>query len=385
MNCPNPTDHLYVFRATSSPVAYRYAVISDIHLGHRKTPTEEIVEKLRYYVNDSLFSQIDIFVIAGDLYDQLLDLNQDETHEIDFWLFDLLYLAKKHDVLLWILEGTPLHDREQSKRILTFDEGGRFGAKVKYFDQITIHHEPSLNRNFLFVPDEMGSPPQVIAEVRKQMALHSVEQVDCAFMHGGFRYQFPDLEQVPAHAEEDYLSIVKHTISIGHVHEATVFERIYAQGSFDRLAHGTEQAKGFNVVTVYENQTHEVMFVENTSAKVYKTLTVQSGDVESSLAELDDAVKPYPEASHLRLRLPESHPLLASMDVVMRRYPGFFWISQKEKIKAKDQETTAKTRYVPIVLNEQTLAQHVLAALKERPDLEERHFKRATAFLSTLS
>jgi DNA repair exonuclease SbcCD nuclease subunit len=383
MNCPET--HVLTLQPQDSPVVYRYAVISDIHLGHRKTPTEEIVEKLRYYVNDSLFSQIDIFVIAGDLYDQLLDLNQDETHEIDFWLFDLLRLAKKHDVIVWIEEGTPLHDREQSKRIITFNEGADFQAHVRYFDKITVHFEPRFNRYFLFVPDEMGAPGEVIKDVRKALAENGIEKVDCAFMHGAFKYQLPDMESIPTHDEASYLELVKHVISIGHVHERTSYERIFAQGSFDRLAHGTEMAKGFNVVTVYENNSFDVTFVENRQAKIYKTISVQSSVVEDALLEIDEAVKPYPDGSHLRLKLNEDHPLLSSMDVVMRRYPGFFWVSKKEKnAVTKTQEASAKTRYVPMVLNEQTLTKHVLDALRLRPDLEERHFKRAEAFLATL-
>lgn len=382
MNCRDP--YVLTLHPQSSPVAYRYAVISDIHLGHRKTPTAEIIEKLQYYLNDSLFSQIDVLVIAGDIYDSLLDLEQDESHEIDFWFFDIIHLAKKHDVLVWILEGTPLHDRKQSKRLVTFNVGADLQAQVKYFNTVMVHFEPRFNRYFLFVPDEMGSPSEVLAKVRKAMAEKEIEQVDCAFMHGGYKYQYPDIATIPSHDEASYLALVKYTISIGHVHEASSYERIYAQGSFDRLGHGTEMPKGFNVVTVYENNTHDVTFVENKYAKIYKTIAVESADVETALSELDHAVTTYPDGSHIRLLLTEAHPLLSAMDVMMRRYPGFFWTSKTEKTTKKVQEASAQTRYVPIVLNEHTLAKHVIDALKQYPGLEERHFKRAEAFFSTL-
>jgi hypothetical protein len=384
MNCPSP--HVLTLVAHSSPVAYRYAVISDIHLGHRKTPTAEIIEKLYYYVNDSLFEQIDVLVIAGDIYDSLLDLNQEETHEIDFWFFDLIHLAKKHDVLVWILEGTPLHDRGQSKRLITFNDGAALQAQLLYFDKIAVHFEPRFNRYFLFVPDEMGTPDEVLAEVRQALAEKGIDKVDCAFMHGAFRYQFPEIETIPTHDEASYLALVKYTISIGHVHEATSFERIYAQGSFDRIAHGTEGGKGFNVVTVYENGDHTVTRVENTVAKIYKTITLESMDVEEALSEIDEAVKPYPDGSHMRLKLDEKHPLVPALDAIMRRHPSFYWISKKIKRKdlAGDAATDVKTRYVPLVLNEQTLSKYVLEAMASRPNLEARHLSRAETFFASL-
>ena len=383
MNCPDT--HILTLHAQSSPVAYRYAVISDVHLGHRKTPTAETIEKLYYYLNDSVFSQIDIFVIAGDLYDSLLDLNQEETHEIDFWIFDLLLLAKKHGVKVWVLEGTPLHDREQSKRIVTFNQGARFQADVQYFDEISIHYEPKFKQFFLFVPDEAtASPQETLVRVRELMKDYGIEKVDCAFMHGAFKYQLPDMDSIPTHDEASYLELVKYTISIGHVHEASSYERIFAQGSFDRLGHGTEMAKGFNVVTVYEDGTYDVVFVENKQAKIYKTINVESTDVEDSLAEIDEAVKPYPDGSHMRLRAPATHPLLSSMDSVMRRHPSFYWISKADKTDRKTKEASAQTRYVPIVLNEQTLTKHVIDALKTRPEIEERHLKKAEDFLASL-
>jgi hypothetical protein len=383
MNCLEP--FVLTLRPQSSPVVYRYAVISDIHLGHRNTPAAETIEKLRYYLNDSLFEQIDVLVIAGDLYDHLLDLGQDETHEIDFWLFEILHKAKKHDVLVWTLEGTPFHERDQLKRLVTFNEGAEFQANVRHFSNITVHFEPRFNRYFLFVPDEMGEPAEVIAEVRKAIAQAGIEKVDCAFMHGAFKYQLPDIDSIPTHDESSYLDLVSFTISIGHVHTPSNYERIYAQGSFDRIAHGEEGAKGFNVVTVYENRTYEVTFVENCFAKIYKTIAVKSEEVDNALAEIDEAVKPYPDGSYMRLLLDEKHPLLSAMDAVMRRHPSFYWKAEKEKKKKKSTEvSTAQTRYVPIVLNEQTLAKHVMDALKARPDMDERHLNRAEAFFTTL-
>jgi UDP-2,3-diacylglucosamine pyrophosphatase LpxH len=381
MNCPD--QHILKLKPIAGEVAYRYAVISDVHLGHRKTPAAETISKLDYYLSDSLFEQIDILVIAGDLYDSLLDLNQDETHDIDYWIFRMLLKAKKYNVMVWILEGTPLHDREQSKRIITFNEGAELQTDARYFDKITIHYEPKLDRHFLFVPDEAtDSPAETLAEVRRQMKEHGLKQVDCGFMHGAFKYQLPDMDSIPTHDEASYLEIVKYTISIGHVHEATSFDRIHAQGSFDRLGHGTELAKGFNVVTIYEDGSHDVTFVENKEAKIYKTILLQSSEVEDGLSEIDEAVKDAPEGSHMRLRAPEKHPLLGSMDVVMRRHPGFYWISKADKVDRAAKEASAQTRYVPIILNAQTLGKQVMDALQGRPELEERHLNKAKAFFN---
>ena len=96
-----------------------YLVLSDIHLGHNINTTENIINNLQLYFKDNYkeFSKLDMICIAGDVFDKLL-----VSSSIDFilsteWLTELIVFCKQHDIILRILEGTPSHDRNQSKVI----------------------------------------------------------------------------------------------------------------------------------------------------------------------------------------------------------------------------------------------------------------------------
>jgi DNA repair exonuclease SbcCD nuclease subunit len=60
----------------------KYLVLSDIHLGSKNNTTAEIINNLdiffKNYTQDGEFSELDIIFIAGDLFDRLLDMN-DQT------------------------------------------------------------------------------------------------------------------------------------------------------------------------------------------------------------------------------------------------------------------------------------------------------------------
>ena len=96
-----------------------YLVLSDIHLGHNINKTENIINNLQIYFKENYkeFSKLDMICIAGDVFDKLL-----VSSSIDFllateWLTELIVFCKQHDIILRILEGTPSHDRNQSKVI----------------------------------------------------------------------------------------------------------------------------------------------------------------------------------------------------------------------------------------------------------------------------
>jgi predicted MPP superfamily phosphohydrolase len=112
--------------------ALRICTISDVHLGHRKTPTYAIITELEHLVvNRFAMSQLDALFITGDLFDRLLNLPFTDVGVIHQFFIKLLTLAKQFNVKVRVLEGTPSHDWKQS-RLLVHINDAQFSLVFKF-------------------------------------------------------------------------------------------------------------------------------------------------------------------------------------------------------------------------------------------------------------
>lgn len=308
----------------------RLLVASDIHLGHRRNSASEIIANLRSAVGDNpQTAQLDILFIAGDLFDTLLHLPADSISEIDQWIKYLLTLCAKHNILLRILEGTPSHDWKQSQRFVDINELWQLKAPVKYFDTLAIEYIAEIDRHVLYVPDQYSaSTEKTLEEVRALMKARSLTQVDIAIMHGQFDYQVGSLP-VPKHDSKAYLELVRELISIGHDHHFTMKDRIVAQGSFDRLAHGEEEPKGHITAYLPGDGTVEVTFVENVNAKKFVTVDCRGLDTEHALGKVNALTAGLPPGSQVRTLFDPGHPLIQQPGLFVRTWPLLVWSKPK--------------------------------------------------------
>jgi hypothetical protein len=364
------------------------ASISDIHLGHRLNSTFEIIKNLGCAIGDNAeTSQIDLLLLAGDVFDNLLNLSKDEVTEIDFWIASLIRICAKFQIVLRIVEGTPFHDRTQSKRFFVINEIMGNLVDLKYVSTISIEYIEKFGINMLYVPDEASeSPEKTLHIVKELMASKGLEQVDFACMHGAFDYQLPIISKDHKHNSAEYLRLVKYLITIGHVHTFSQFDRIFAQGSFDRLAHGEEEAKGFVKATVWQDGEWEVKFVENHGAKKFVTFKSEKDSLEETLADIEQLVYSLPEKSHIRLDLPKGHPLLVGMDTLIRSFPGIFWAKkeQKEDMVEDDLIPDAENEYVPITITKDNIVDMVVTRMGHRDQITGEVLEAATMYLKRI-
>jgi hypothetical protein len=347
------------------------ASISDIHLGNTRNRAPEIIANLRDAIRDDAeTSQLDIIFLAGDVFDNLLLLPDEEVLEIDLWISSVLRICGKYSIKLRILEGTPRHDWRQSKRFEILNEVMDKPADLKYFTTISIEHIEDLGIDVLYVPDEATpSPEQTLKVVRELMQSKGLEKVDFACMHGAFEYQIPMISRDHKHDSAAYLDLVRYLITIGHVHQFSQLDRIVAQGSFDRLTHGQEEKKGFIKATVYQSGEWEVTFIENKGAKKFVTLKCPQDTLEETLLEIDLLVKTLPYGSYIRLDLNRGHPLLASNDPLIRRYPGIVWEKIVRSTQEEDEivEVVDDDSYTPIAIH----ADNIVGLLMNRIELDD--------------
>lgn len=346
------------------PDTLKYIVISDIHLGHKRNPTTNIIKALtQFFLGYEDRDDIRIIFLAGDVFDGLLDLSDDDVFDIVRWILWLLRFCHHKNIKLRVLEGTPRHDRGQSKLFESVHAASNLSVDLKYIKTLHIEYMDDYDLHILYIPDEWNaSTEKTFQEVKSCMTSLSIDKVDISIMHGMFGYQIPNnVKTVPKHSEIDYLSITRYFIHIGHVHIFSVYERIIANGSFDRIAHGEESPKGGVEVAIRKDGTGQYWFIENKLAMIFLTLTIRNKDMDSVLKYVTRRFKNIPPQSHIRLRASHDHPCMAGLDYLKTYFPTFqFTKMSLDDVVEEDYQLISDTVidesiYIPITLTRDNL------------------------------
>jgi hypothetical protein len=308
----------------------RVASISDVHLGNPNTTTEEILPNLRRDFNPKVpeFANLDLLFIDGDLFDRLLNFGDEQCIAIKSWFNQLLRDCKDLDIVIRILEGTPSHDWQQTKQLVSENDTSQIGCDVKYVKILDIEYIERFDINVLYVPDEWRpDPDDTWKEVQTLLAERGLDKVDIALMHGTFEHQLPSHIKTHRHLNARYESIVRYFVFVGHIHIHSVEGRIIANGSYDRIAHGEEGPKGFVRVMIRLNGRHEIVFVENVGAKIYRTIDCRGLSLEAAFDKIADAANSVDllTDSSLRIRANREEPILTAIDVIRKKYPAYNW------------------------------------------------------------
>jgi DNA repair exonuclease SbcCD nuclease subunit len=347
----------------------RIAVFSDVHLGHRRTPTESIISNLKRDIPDTAATaELDVIFIPGDLFDRFLSLPDASVYEIHAWIARLLRTCKRRDIVLRVLEGTPSHDWKQSRLVESINENTGIEADARHVSELSIEHHERYGMDLLYIPDEWSiDNDDTWKQVCQLMSEHRLEQVDFILMHGQFPYQLPPHVNVPTHDPDRYVSICRHYVFCGHVHIPSTYKNIVVPGSYDRLSHGEEHAKGHWRALADPSGDSSAVFVENEGATLYRSIDCCHLSVEEALEKVDTAVTALTNGSHVRVEADRNDPIASSMDVLKRKYPEFNW-SSKLQSKAKSgkemlQDMRAKYQTTPIT--QRTISDMVGDRLKQ--------------------
>jgi DNA repair exonuclease SbcCD nuclease subunit len=369
----------------------RIASASDLHLGHAKNPPQEMVERLmKAFPRDAETAKLDVIVLAGDVYDHLLNLPHDSVNVIDDWIIYMLRLCRAMDIQLWVLRGTPSHDRDQSARFEWLNKALEINCDLLYVDTLRIVWMPKFGIHVLFVPDEWNdSAEKTLEEVHDLMRQQGISKVDYAIMHGQFEYQLPPVVQAQKHSSEEYLKIVDKLIFIGHVHLFSRHDRIIAQGSADRIAHGEEGPKGHVRAIVRANDDYEIQFVETEDAKIFKTIDCRNLSFDDSHEKVLTDTVSLPDGSHVRIVADIGNPVLQSIATYEKEKPYFFWtgLGKAEEDLTFTQQVQLlqeKEQYVPIEITRQNV-QKLIADLLAKQDLDGEILQLAERKLAELA
>lgn len=290
--------------------------ISDIHLGHNKNNTKDIIENILKMINNNkmlIKKKVKLLLLTGDEFDRLLTLKSNDSLLAMSFFLRLAKLCKDNDIIIRCIEGTNSHSYNQMKIIGEAIEESNIGVDFKYISNLEIEYISKLDINVLYVPDELNgnNASKTIKQVRSLLKSKKLEKVDIALMHGAFQYQLPAVLE-SNHVESDYLELVKHYIFIGHVHSHTVYKRIIATGSPDRLKHGEEEDKGiiFAIINKRDIKKDMYKFIVNADSKLFNTIIVKEDNFKDLLTRIHKTLKNTKADSHIRFSVEEKNNII---------------------------------------------------------------------------
>lgn len=282
------------------------ATISDVHIFHARVLTTYIIETLqRLFKDDDETGELDYIIIAGDLFDRIRTLADDEVWDVMLFFSGFLEMCNRRNIRVRILEGTPSHDRNQSNLVKMINMiKNEDGADVRYIETLMIDYEEEFDFHMLYIPDEWHHDHnEIFRQVQEQLRLAGIDQVQIAVMHGMFEHQVPFGVKVDTHKASNYLPIVEWFITIGHVHTMSIMDRIYAQGSPERLTHNEEGPKGmFKFCVDLDKRDFTARFIENKKATPFVTLDLREETFESAREVVKTALEEIPRG-FVRLHL----------------------------------------------------------------------------------
>jgi DNA repair exonuclease SbcCD nuclease subunit len=321
------------------------ATISDVHIWHPRVATKHILATIhRLFPDNQETEDLDYIFIAGDLFDRSRSMTDDEVYEaMDFFTYWLEMLGRR-GVRLRVLEGTPSHDRNQSRVLVTLNKAlNHKSCDLRYIDTLMVDHEEEFDFHVLYVPDEWKHcHDEVWDDVCEAMRIAGVDKVQLGVMHGMFEHQMPNGIPRPTHMSEKYLAIIEWFITIGHIHSMSIKDRIYAQGSPERLSQNEEEKKGIFKFEVNPDGTFSARFVVNEKATPFITLDLTKMELEDALKYIDHKTMDI-DRGFVRLELSESlfgAGILNMIDQIAK--PEIKWSKKVEK-KEKDKHEKAES------------------------------------------
>lgn len=358
---------------TSNQRIIRGRSASDLHFGVSNTPAAKIAYGLdRLISNDKTFAECDLILYPGDITERLLPQPSQEMIIARDWMDRNIELAEKHNTVVAVVEGTPMHDWFQSEYFVESNNIRGNKAPLYYVKEVKIVHMEELGINVLFVPDEANDTCQ-LTQIAVKEALHKagLTKVHLTVIHGQFRHQYPEhLRDIGMdfHDSDFYLEITEHFIFAGHVHKHSIYKRIVAQGSFERLHHGYEEPKGcvgFEL-NLDDPSKSKVWFIENHDAMIFKTFRVQGDNLQYEADRIRLTAANQPSGSYLRVMARADHPILSMVKEFKKEFPMFNWTSDriKEKKKAVAEIIPAKIKRARVSIRPDNIAD----LLKDRLD-----------------
>jgi len=244
-----------------SPKAVQPRILStaDWHLGHRRVPTADTINDIRKWLFPKL-SECDILCIIGDIFDGEVSLNSHDANLIIDLLADILIRCFECNIIVRVVRGTFTHDNLQNNIFTRLY--GKLGVPVDYalMDNLSVEHIDRFNIDIMYMPDNLPyrNKNDVLDAAKTLLVANNMKYVHYVLIHGEFDHMVFGHVNANAYNSKDFVDICNGLLLAGHIHKPHRHKNIIYTGSFNRLAHNEEEAKGFWMIrgmksTFFEN------------------------------------------------------------------------------------------------------------------------------------
>lgn len=319
----------------------KMVVTSDLHFGNPKIDPNSMLLKLRKFLYPEL-RDCHLFIIAGDLYDQLLTVGSKAHVAASNFISDIFTISDFTGMQVRILHGTYTHDRDQ---LSVFSALATDKTRYKIVNHIECEEisdlrcgQDVINTTLKvgYLPDNLSyrHSEDVLGYLQKVMTCLGWGHLDLLIGHGTFAHVIrSDGHRPPCLYEQaQFKDIVQGPIVMGHIHTPGRNHNVYYCGSFERLAHGEEEKKGFYVFTLDEKRVEgwRSRFVVNDLAVPFVTILPEGDDIPEIMKNFTSQVDDKLPTGRGYLRVVHKSPEVRSIlhKVCAQQYPHISYSSK---------------------------------------------------------
>lgn len=362
--------------------------VGDLHFGNPRIDAEELYLKLRKYLYPQL-KDTQLVTVDGDIYDQLLVVNSKSYKYATLFIRDLFNFSAATGAQIRLLHGTFSHDRDQ---LSIFDALARPATRYKIINQIEVEEIEDLrykdevvktSLKVGYLPDNLSyrEATDVVEHLKRSMTVVGWNTLDMLVGHGTFEHTIPanNPHRPPiTYTKEMFENIVKGIIVMGHIHTPSRKWNIYYAGSFDRMAHGEEEDKGFYVFTRDEanKEGWRSEFIVNKMATPFITIEPTGNDVPLLITNFIETLKQkFPRLSGF-VRVAHKDPEIRAIlhKVCAQQFPGITFSSKSlqddgpQELKIAEISLDVADDVKP---NEKNLGELIYQFMEEHDDIKE--------------
>lgn len=345
---------------------------SDLHLGHPRVPVERTIASLHAYMFPHLESS-QILLIGGDIFHQLLKIDSISAQKAIAFIHDLLQYCKRKDIAIRVLRGTYTHDRGQVELFNTLNE--KIQADLICYDRVDFEYLKKYDLKLLYIPDNLPYKTTIdcIDEIQTQLTTLGWSSVDLVVGHGYFTHVLPPGIPREPHCTfhiDHFKKIVSGLVLMGHVHTHSKYKNILYNGSFDRLNHGEEEAKGF--LLIEKEDKWKTTFVQNPDATPFITIHPNGNSIEELIksikSQITEKFGEYPWG-HLRISFDNSEKRQILIQHILSIYGTNLVVTG---ISTKTEQQTQK-----IILEPQfETIERIVPTMDNLPELTYQHIQK---------
>lgn len=362
--------------------------IADLHFGNPRINAEDQYKKLRKFFYPEL-KDAHLITVNGDLYDQLLTVNSKSHHYATRFITDLIAISAKTGAQVRLLHGTFTHDRDQLSIFSTLNvPKARFAVVNDIFCEELCDFQNGNDEyvdtrlRVAYLPDNLPykRSDDAIEKLKQVMSCVGWGKIDVVIGHGAFDYIFntEELHRPPClYRYEQFTDLVTGIVVMGHIHTPGRRHNVYYCGSFDRMAHGEEENKGFYTFTRDKENLEgwRSRFVVNTLSTPFITIHPEGNDTpETTRNFIREIEERFPlQRGYVRVEhdQPEVRSLLHKLCV--QNFPNISYSSKATGTKREEEirvEDITLDIFDDVVPDEHNLGELIVQFLTENNMLE---------------